>query len=46
MKALEMTDKMDRNDHNNELSPRPPQRAANSEDNRQSQYEMNYEISV
>ena len=46
MKALEMTDKMDRNDHNNQLSPRQLQRPPNNEDNRQSQYEMNYEISV
>ena len=44
MKALEMTDKLEHNIHS---SPRQQRRqAANSEDNRQSQYEMNYEISV
>lgn len=44
MKALEMTDKLE---HNHHLSPRQQRRqTGNTEDNRQSQYEMNYEISV
>jgi len=49
MKALEMTDKIEKNDPNNQLSPQSRQfqrQSANSADDRQSQYEMNYEISV
>jgi len=54
MKALEMTDKIERADSlNNQLSPRQQQiqrrndsQTTNGDENRQSQYEMNYEISV
>lgn len=54
MKALEMTDKIERTDSPlNQLSPRQQQiqrrnesQPTNNDDNRQSQYEMNYEISV
>jgi hypothetical protein len=54
MKALEMTDKIERTDSpQNQLSPRQQQiqrrndsQSTNSDESRQSQYEMNYEISV